>query len=129
VALLNLIINARDAMPEGGRLKLTAHNQHLNATDGLAKSGTFVCIDLVDEGCGIPEDILDKVVEPFFTTKPVGKGSGLGLSKVKGFAEQSGGFLHILTKPGISTTVCVCLPAILEGPDLDTNNEPQMFLP
>jgi signal transduction histidine kinase len=116
VALLNLVINARDAMPNGGAIDLAAHNIMISEQQMPNKAGHYLCIELSDEGEGIPDDIIEKVVEPFFTTKPVGKGSGLGLSMVKGFAEQSGGFLKITTDPGHSTTVAICLPAADDAP-------------
>ncbi len=115
VALLNLIINARDAMPKGGSLELTASNYDpTKNTKAPQVEGRFVALDLIDEGEGIPEDILQRVFDPFFTTKPVGKGSGLGLSMVQGFVEQSGGDLLILSEEGKGTRVCLLIPAAPE---------------
>lgn len=111
VALLNLIINARDAMPKGGRITLTAVNQRVRSDINGLSAGTYVRIEVLDEGQGIETGALDKVLEPFFTTKPVGKGSGLGLSMVKGFAEQSGGQLAIESTIGKGTRVSVLIPA------------------
>ncbi|MEM9581940.1 MAG: ATP-binding protein [Pseudomonadota bacterium] len=109
VALLNLIINARDAMSEGGRLQLIA--LPYKAPNNPKR---YVQLDLIDEGDGIPAENIDRVVEPFFTTKPVGQGSGLGLSMVKGFAEQSGGRLMINSAKGSGTRVCLLIPAAAE---------------
>ena len=83
-ALLNLAVNARDAMPDGGRLWLTARSSDL---EGLP----FVLIEVADEGNGMSADVLSRAIEPFYTTKPAGSGTGLGLSMVYGFARQSGG--------------------------------------
>src|SRR4051812_28242731 len=87
-ALVNLIINARDAMPEGGSVVVRASNIHID--DGVRK-GDHVAIEVSDTGVGIPPDIIAKVFDPFFTTKSVGKGTGLGLSQVHGFAHQAAG--------------------------------------
>jgi two-component system NtrC family sensor kinase len=102
LALLNLAVNARDAMPNGGALKIAAEPVVLDGTpDGL--SGAFVAIRVADTGTGIPADVLPRVFEPFFTTKEVGKGTGLGLSQVYGFAKQSGGQLKIYSEVGSGT--------------------------
>ncbi len=109
-ALLNVALNARDAMPEGGTLTIRAET--LTGEDvpvGLAP-GEYVSISLTDTGVGIPGDLLDRVFEPFFTTKDVGKGTGMGLSMVYGFARQSGGMATIESRPGEGTTVRLLLP-------------------
>jgi CheY-like chemotaxis protein len=100
--LLNLIVNARDAMPDGGQLTLS-----LEVTAGMA------CISVTDTGTGMPEAVLKRATEPFFTTKERGHGTGLGLSMVAGFAKQSGGTLKIDSVPGRGTTMAVCLPWVL----------------
>ncbi len=111
-ALLNLVINARDAMPEGGTLVLSAHNMIISDPPSHdVKPGPHVCLVLQDDGDGIPAEILDKVFDPFFTTKDVGKGSGLGLSMAKGFTEQSNGWLSIESEPDEGTSVKLLLPA------------------
>jgi signal transduction histidine kinase len=120
VAILNLILNARDAMKDGGEITLRAENYVRNQACTLPAKN-YVAIILNDKGGGIPDDILDRVTEPFFTTKPVGEGSGLGLSMVKGFVEQIGGGMHIATDPGTSTTITLCIPAI----DRETENPAQ----
>jgi PAS domain S-box-containing protein len=100
-ALLNLVINARDAMPEGGSVIISAKNVPETAQ---------VAISVEDTGTGIPDDIAAKVFDPFFTTKPVGKGTGLGLSQVHGFAHQAGGTVGIKSVLGEGTTITICLP-------------------
>lgn len=113
-ALLNLAINARDAMPSGGSLTIETTNVHVDA-DQLGASdelvpGHYVMISVSDTGEGISKEILPRVVEPFFTTKEVGKGSGLGLSMVYGFIKQSGGQLKIYSELQEGTTVRLYLP-------------------
>jgi two-component system NtrC family sensor kinase len=117
LALLNLAVNARDAMPNGGALSITAQPVVLKgkaAEEGL--SGEFVAISLADTGSGIPADILPHVFEPFFTTKEVGKGTGLGLSQVYGFAKQSGGTATITSTVGRGTVITLYLPRTQELP-------------
>jgi len=88
LALMNLIINARDAMPEGGTILISASNERVGAKSGMGlQPGEYCVLAVEDTGCGIPADLLNQVMEPFFTTKDIGKGTGLGLSMVYGFAE------------------------------------------
>jgi two-component system NtrC family sensor kinase len=115
--LLNLAVNARDAMPNGGALSITAKRVVLEgkaAEEGL--SGEFVAIHVADTGGGIPADVLPHVFEPFFTTKEVGKGTGLGLSQVYGFAKQSGGTATITSAVGRGTVITLYLPRTQELP-------------
>ncbi len=115
LALMNLVINARDAMPEGGTITVAAEQRHLTDDDPLPlPEGDYVVICVVDSGCGIAPDEIDKVLEPFFTTKEVGKGTGLGLSMVYGFAKQSGGTLRLLSEVGEGTRAELWLPAAAE---------------
>jgi CheY-like chemotaxis protein len=107
---LNLAINARDAMPAGGRLTIRTANVGRSDTPPDLRPGDYVLISVVDSGEGMTEEILSKAVEPFFTTKEIGKGSGLGLSMVHGVATQSGGGLRIDSRVGRGTTVNVYLP-------------------
>ncbi len=113
-ALLNLAINARDAMPNGGKLTVECGNVQLEnvrfADDSDPLDGDYVMLSVSDSGVGMTDDVLARAVEPFFTTKEVGKGSGLGLSMVYGFARQSGGDLSIYTEQGKGTTVRLYLP-------------------
>jgi signal transduction histidine kinase len=112
LALVNLIINARDAMPEGGTVKVEINDvkDDERAAAGLSV-GEFLCVRVVDQGTGIPKELIDRVAEPFFTTKDVGKGTGLGLSMVMGFAQQSGGKLNIRSTMGTGTVMEMILPS------------------
>jgi PAS domain S-box-containing protein len=111
LALVNLIINARDAMPEGGTVTIAAENHALGSSNWAdAAKGDYVCLSVSDTGTGISVDELEKVMEPFYTTKDVGKGSGLGLSMVYGFAKQSNGAFRLLSKVGEGTTAEIWLP-------------------
>jgi PAS domain S-box-containing protein len=112
--LLNLGINARDAMPQGGMLTIATANAVLDATYCVhhpeATPGEYVVLSVTDTGTGMSADVLTRAMEPFFTTKPIGKGSGLGLSTIYGFARQSGGYLSIDSTLGDGTTVRLYLP-------------------
>jgi PAS domain S-box-containing protein len=114
LALMNLAINARDAMPEGGTIQVSCRNAH-GGHFGLAE-GDYVVLAVTDSGCGIAADDLERVTEPFFTTKSVGKGTGLGLSMVYGFAQQSGGTVRIHSRLGEGTTVEIWLPRATQAP-------------
>ncbi|MDH2345212.1 PAS domain S-box protein [Bradyrhizobium sp. SSUT18] len=113
-AILNLALNARDAMPDGGTLVLETRNIFLD--DGYASmnpdvvAGNYVMIAVSDTGSGIPPELIDRVFDPFFTTKEVGKGTGLGLSMVFGFVKQSGGHIKIYSEEGHGTSVKIYLP-------------------
>ena len=116
LALMNLVINARDAMPDGGTIIVAAGQRQLDDDDPVPLPyGEYVVISVVDSGCGIAPEEIDKVFEPFFTTKEVGKGTGLGLSMVYGFAKQSGGALRLLSEVGKGTRAELWLPAAEEG--------------
>jgi signal transduction histidine kinase/DNA-binding response OmpR family regulator len=129
-AILNLAINARDGMNGRGRLTIETANAMLDDAYAEAhedvKSGQYVMIAVTDTGSGIPADILDRVIEPFFSTKGEGKGSGLGLSMVYGFVKQSGGHLKIYSEVGHGTTVRIYLPRVMEAEDTieDLRNVP-----
>jgi PAS domain S-box-containing protein len=115
-AVLNLAVNARDAMPRGGMLTIETGERLAGQGDGSLPIGqpvVYVCVS--DTGTGMTPEVLKRVFEPFFTTKDTGKGSGLGLSMVVGFAEQSAGHVSIESKVGEGTTVTIVLPGILAG--------------
>jgi CheY-like chemotaxis protein len=109
--LVNLAVNARDAMPDGGRITIAAENAHIRSSDLPEDiSGDFVALSVSDTGNGIPPDLVPRVVEPFFTTKAPDKGTGLGLSQVYGFARRSDGTVAITSEVGRGTKVTVYLP-------------------
>ncbi|HCN46709.1 MAG TPA: hybrid sensor histidine kinase/response regulator, partial [Pseudomonas sp.] len=112
-ALLNLCINARDAMPEGGRISIETSTLQLDAGSARAQEiteGEYVVLTVTDNGTGMTPDTLAKAFDPFFTTKPIGQGTGLGLSMIYGFARQSGGQVRISSEPARGTTVQIYLP-------------------
>ena len=117
-AVLNLAINARDAMPDGGQLTIETANACLDEAYASRQTdvdpGDYVVIGISDTGSGMAADVVAKAIDPFFTTKPVGKGSGLGLSMVYGFAKQSRGHLRIYSEVGHGTTVKLYLPRALQ---------------
>ena len=111
--LLNLCINARDAMPAGGTLCIRSANQALGLEQARTldlPTGDYLHISVSDSGIGMPGNVLQRAIEPFYTTKPLGQGSGLGLSIVYGFIRQSGGQLHINSVPGQGTCIDIYLP-------------------
>jgi PAS domain S-box-containing protein len=110
LALLNLCVNARDAMPDGGRLSVTVKNADGEANPRLP-AGRYVCVSVSDSGCGMDSETLQRAIEPFFTTKEVGRGTGLGLSMVHGLAAQSNGLFHLSSERGTGTTAQIYLPA------------------
>ncbi len=112
-ALLNLAINARDAMPEGGRLTIETANKWLDERWARSRDlppGQYLSICVSDTGTGMAKDVADRIFDPFFTTKPIGQGTGLGLSMIHGFVRQSGGQVRVYTEPGQGTTMCLYLP-------------------
>ncbi len=123
-AVLNMVINARDAMPDGGRLRIGTSNEHLDGAYAHARGanpGQHVCVCVADTGIGMPPDVIERAFDPFFTTQPIGQGTGLGLSMIYGFARQSEGCCKIDSTLGQGTMVKLYLPrcrgeAAEEGP-------------
>jgi CheY-like chemotaxis protein len=117
--IINLAINARDAMPEGGKLIIATANVEVAADDGRCRSGlkpgAYVSLTVADTGSGIDPKIMANIFEPFFTTKERGKGTGLGLATVYGIVQQSGGFVSVETELGSGSTFQVLLPRIEQG--------------
>jgi PAS domain S-box-containing protein len=114
-AVINLAINARDAMPDGGAITITTASVHLSSDEAKAiqlTEGDYVTLTVADTGVGMTPDVLTKVFEPFFTTKPIGQGTGLGLSMVYGYMRQAKGAVQILSQPGTGTSVRLYMPCL-----------------
>jgi CheY-like chemotaxis protein len=128
-ALLNLCLNARDAMPQGGRLTIETANRCLDeraARDFDIAPGQYISLCVSDSGTGMAPDVVAHAFDPFFTTKPLGQGTGLGLSMIYGFARQSGGQIRIYSEVGKGTTMCLYLPRHDEDPTFyDAVNVPE----
>jgi two-component system cell cycle sensor histidine kinase/response regulator CckA len=124
--IVNLAVNARDAMPDGGKLTIRTANVGTDEAARLPYKGMppadYVGIEVTDSGTGIPPDIVDKIFEPFFSTKEVGKGTGLGLSTVYGIVKQTGGFIYVESQEGHGTSFRIFLPR--HHPELDAVAEP-----
>lgn len=114
LAILNLSINARDAMPEGGRLLIQTRQRSIVADELELEAGEYAEIAVIDTGTGMSPEVMRRALEPFFTTKGVGQGTGLGLSMAFGIARQSGGTLTIDSSPGAGTTVAILLRCVAE---------------
>ena len=129
-ALLNLIVNSKDSMPDGGKITIKTVNAELAESVRLGgaalQPGAYVLLSIVDEGAGIPPDLLDRVTEPYFSTKAQGAGTGLGLTMVNQFAQQTGGAMHITSTIGAGTTVTLYLPRsdASSPPDGDDTHAP-----
>ncbi|MBW8754788.1 MAG: response regulator [Sphingomonadales bacterium] len=128
LAILNLAINARDAMPSGGTVVIQATAASEPVAAGLP-ARDYIAISVTDSGLGMDERTLRQATEPFFTTKPVGEGTGLGLSMVHGFAAQSGGTLHLTSTPGQGTVATILLPrggqAVAPAKEADKESAPR----
>ncbi|HEV7323313.1 MAG TPA: response regulator [Ensifer sp.] len=129
-ALLNLCINARDAMPDGGRLTIETGNRWLDERAAVQRGlppGQYISLCVSDTGTGMSPDVVARAFDPFFTTKPIGQGTGLGLSMVYGFAGQSGGAVRIYSEVGKGTMICIYLPrhaADERGPEMSLESAP-----
>jgi signal transduction histidine kinase/CheY-like chemotaxis protein len=125
-AILNLGINARDAMPDGGVLTISSERVEVVGEPDLA-DGPYLRLSVADTGSGMTPDVLQRATEPFFSTKPLGKGTGLGLAQVYGIARQSGGTLQIESSPGDGTCVRLLLPAAEPEPTTAHEDEVSDF--
>jgi len=129
--LMNLCVNARDAMPGGGTLSITARNVDFSEQEARrnieAEPGGYVCIEVQDTGIGMPDDVVDKIFEPFFTTKEEGEGTGLGLSTAYSIIQSHDGFMDVESEEGVGTTFWIYLPVAEESetvaPPSTTNGE------
>lgn len=126
-SLLNLCINARDAMPDGGRLTIETGNRWIDARSGREHDlapGQYISLCVSDTGTGMSPEVIARAFDPFYTTKPIGQGTGLGLSMVYGFAKQSGGQVRIYSEVGKGAMVCIYLPRYLSDGDVADEIEP-----
>src|SRR5438067_11516153 len=125
---MNLAVNTRDPMPEGGKLRIETANVELDQAYAChhagAKPGHYVMLAVIDSGVGIDPDTLSHIFEPFFTTKEVGKGTGLGLATVYGVVKQSGGYIWVDSKPVQGSSFQIFLPRVAEPSIQLTANQP-----
>jgi two-component system, cell cycle sensor histidine kinase and response regulator CckA len=122
--LINLAVNAKDAMPEGGRLTMATSRSYVDATLAAHRDvspGTYVVLSISDTGIGMTADVQARVFEPFFTTKTGTKGTGLGLATVYGIVKQSGGAIWVESQPGHGCTFTILLPAIASASDVQAS--------
>jgi PAS domain S-box-containing protein len=131
-SLLNLCINSRDAMPHGGRITIETANKWLDeraAKQHDIPEGQYLSLCVTDTGTGMSPEVIARVFEPFYTTKPIGEGTGLGLSMIYGFAQQSGGQVRIYSEVGKGTTVCIYLPRHCGEIDEERHASERLVLP
>jgi len=111
--VLNLVVNARDAMPNGGVITLRVHNKTLRRARTLnIPNGRYVLLEVEDTGTGIPPEVLPHIFEPFYTTKPIGQGTGMGLAAVQGAVQQLGGYIEVRTEVGKGTCFSIYFPRL-----------------
>jgi two-component system cell cycle sensor histidine kinase/response regulator CckA len=126
--LMNLFLNARDAMPKGGKIQIRTDNvtidEHFPSIDIDLEPGRYIQVTVVDDGEGMEKEVQEKVFEPFFTTRPVGRGSGLGLTNVLGIVKSFNGFIQCQSEPGKGTKFEVFLPALFENESVHTAYDP-----
>ena len=119
--VVNLVVNARDAMPEGGSIRLRTENLSIDRAQAAAhpdaRPGDFVCLSVSDQGSGIGENIIERIFEPFFSTKEVDQGTGLGLAVAYGITEQHGGWIDVDSEEGVGSTFKICLPVVPAEPE------------